>query len=139
MLRPGPRWPAGRRGQAAALCPSPGWQVGAVFPAVPCDDTCCHAGLCVISSELLMSHGSCGGNSLSASVSHLGPLMDLSQCAEASRGRRGAGRRAGRCAVAMLPLLPSSRRSHSPLALTCCPSLFPALCLLLFLSLVQRG
>lgn len=43
------------------LCaPCPGWQVGAVFPAASWAGTCCHAGLCVMSSERLMSHGSCG-------------------------------------------------------------------------------
>ncbi|EOA94348.1 hypothetical protein Anapl_15577 [Anas platyrhynchos] len=52
--------------------PSCGWQVGSTFPAVFQDDMRCCAGLCVISSELLMSHGSCGVNNLSASVSHLG-------------------------------------------------------------------
>lgn len=61
------------------LPPSPGWQVGSAFPAVSWDDTRCRTGLCVISGELLMSHGSCGVNNLSASVNHLGSLMDPSQ------------------------------------------------------------
>jgi len=67
----------------AAVChilpSSPGWWMGSVFSAVSWDDTRCCGGLCVISSKLLMSHGSCGVNNLSVSVNHLGSLMDPSQ------------------------------------------------------------
>lgn len=132
------------------LPPSPGWQVGSVFPAVSWDDMRCCAGLCVISSELLMSYGSCGVNNLSVSVNHLGSLMDPSQwyqsilraVAPRESGRLGAWKQVRHCAVAMLPpapFLPLFSHSFFPLALTHCPSLFPAFCLLLFLSLVQRG
>lgn len=77
----------GRRGAASRLCaraglgsatvrsslsPSPERQVGSVWPAVSRGDTHRGAGLCVMGSELLLPHGSCGVNHLSAPVSLLG-------------------------------------------------------------------
>ena len=76
---PLPRQAVAEGAVCRGLPPSPAWQVGSVFPPVSWDDARHRAGLCVISSELLMSHGSCGVNNLSASVSHLGSLMDPSQ------------------------------------------------------------
>lgn len=113
------------------LCaPSPGRQVGAVFPAASWAGTCCHAGLCVISSERLMSHGSCGVI-ICLHLSVTG-VSNGSVTVAPRRPRAGAGRRAGRCASRA----PRGRHAAPllPPALSRCPSLFPALCLPLFLS-----
>lgn len=122
---------------------SPGWQVGSTFPAAFQDDMRCCAGLCVISGELLMSYGSCGVNNLSASVSHLGvsngSVTAVSKHPEGGHPASEAGSEEARqalCRRHAAPPPPASRSSHTlsfPLVLTRCPSLFPALCLLLFL------
>lgn len=81
------------------LCaPSPGRQVGAVFPAASWADTCCHAGLCVISSERLMSHGSCAVMiclHLSATGVPNGSVTGVPRRPAGGSGER-AGRRASR-------------------------------------------
>lgn len=128
--------------------PSCGWQVGSTFPAVFQDDMRCCAGLCVISSELLMSHGSCGVNNLSASVSHLGvsngSVTAVSKHPEGGHPASEAGSEEARqalCRRHAAPPPPASRSSHTlsfPLlshAVLLCSQLSASCCF----CLVRRG